>query len=371
MKLTVERATLLAAITRAARIIEKRNTIPVLGNVLLTAEAGRLTLRATDLDLDLVSGIAADVHGAGSATVPGHMLADIVRKLPDGCQIALEQVADGRMVVKAGRSLFRLSTIPAEDFPNITTGDLAHTFTLPAKDLKGLIDRTTFAISTEETRYYLNGIFLHMAAEALRGVATDGHRLAQVSLADGTGAAAMPGVIMPRKTVGEVARLLGDMDGPVTVSLSEQKIRFTFGGGALTLTSKLIDGTFPDYTRVVPTACPLTVIAEKDDLAAAIDRVMTVASDRGRAVKCALAGRTMTLSATSAETGGEAVEEIEVDTDPGTEVTIGFNGRYLTDILGQVAGDTVRLRLTDAGSPALIEDVASSRALFVLMPMRV
>jgi DNA polymerase-3 subunit beta len=181
----------------------------------------------------------------------------------------------------------------------------------------------------------------------------------------------MPGVILPRKAVGEVTKLLGEMEEPVTVSLSDQKIRFVFGGGALTLTSKLIDGTFPDYARVVPTVSPLKVVAEKDDLARAIDRVITVASERGRAVKFAVNGRSLTLSVTSSDTGGEAVEELEVDADTGTEITIGFNGRYMSDILGQIAGDTVSFGLTDAGSPALIQDVTPSGALFVLMPMRV
>lgn len=372
MKISVERGALLSGLSRAARVIEGRNTIPILGNVLLSASGQTLTLRATDLDIEVRQQIDAEVAEYGDTTVPGRMLNDIVRKLPDGCEVALEMGANGRLIVKTGRSRFQLATIPARDYPDLTVGDLPHSFTVPAKDLKGVIDRATIAISTEASRYYLNGIFLHIAgsgnATSLRGVSTDGHRLAQVTLSEGTGAATMPGVILPRKTVAEVSRLLGEFGGEVSVSLSEQKIRFSFD--RLTLTSKLIDGTFPDYVRVVPQSPPLQVIAEKADLTKAIDRVMTIASERGRAVKMAVTGRTLTLSTSNVD-AGDAVEELEVDAEPDADITIGFNGRYLTDILAQVAGDTVSFGLTDAGSPALIQDVTPSGALFVLMPMRV
>ncbi len=372
MKLIVERAPLLAALTRAARVIERRSTIPVLGNALLRAEDGALRLRATDLDLDLQDSVPAEVAAAGAATVPGHMLTDIVRKLPEGCQVSLALEGE-RMVVKAGRSRFQLSTLPVEDWPDISTGDLPHGFSVSAKDLKGIIDRAQFAISTEETRYYLNGIFLHVVGDgegkALRGVATDGHRLAQVTLAPGSGDAAMPGVIVPRKTVVEMTRLLAELPGDVAVALSEAKIRFTLGG--LTLTSKLIDGTFPDYNRVVPTANSIEVVADREELVKAVDRVATVASERGRAVKLTLAGRSLTLAVTSLDTGGQAVEELEVEAEAGAAIEIGFNSKYLLEILGHVAGVTVAIHLENAGSPALIKDVTPSGALFVLMPMRV
>ncbi len=372
MKAIVERSALLSCLARAARVIERRSPIAVLGNVLLRAEEGFLRLSATDLDLDLQDTVPADVDMGGTITVPGHMLTDIVRKLPEGCQVSLALDAP-RMIVKAGRSRFQLPTIEATDWPDIVTGDLPYRFAVSAKDLKGIIDRTQFAISSNEERYYLNGIFLHVAGDgdgkALRGVATDGVGLAQATLAPGSGDRAMPGVIVPRKTVLEMTRLLAELPGEVAVALSEAKIRFTLG--SLTLTSKLIDGTFPDYARVVPTANSVHLIADREDLVKAIDRVSTVAAEKGRAVKLTLAGRSLTLAVTSLDTGSQAVEELEVEAEAGAAIEIGFNSKYLLEILGHVAGDTVAIHLESAGSPALIKDVTPSGALFVLMPMRV
>src|SRR5215472_10690829 len=255
MKVTVERAQLLKSLGHVHRVVERRNTIPILGNVLVKADKSRLSLKATDLDLEVIETLPAEVATAGSTTVPAHMFYDIVRKLPDGSQIVLEATGDRAVLaIRAGRSRFTLQTLPESDYPDLAAGEMTHAFALGAIDMKKLIDKTQFAISTEETRYYLNGIYLHAAGSAkaatLRAVATDGHRLAQVDLPLPQGASGMTGVIVPRKTVGEVQRLIEDNEQSVGIELSQGKIRFTIGD--VVLTSKLIDGTFPDYARVIP-----------------------------------------------------------------------------------------------------------------------
>jgi len=255
MKVTVERAELLKSLSHVHRVVERRNTIPILANVLIRAERSKLAFKATDLDLEVIETIGAEVSPGGVTTVPAHMFYEIVRKLPEGTQIVLEASGDRAVLtIRAGRSRFTLQTLPESDFPDIAAGDMSHKFTIAAADLKRLIEKTQFAISTEETRYYLNGIYLHTVGTgksvSLRAVATDGHRLAQVDLAAPAGANGMPGIIVPRKTVNEVQRLIDDVNGEVAVELSTAKIRFTLG--TVVLTSKLIDGTFPEYGRVIP-----------------------------------------------------------------------------------------------------------------------
>jgi len=372
MKVTVERAELLKSLGHVHRVVERRNTIPILGNVLIKADKGTLSLKATDLDLEVTDSIAAEVSPAGSTTVPAHMFYDIVRKLPEGAQIVLEGSGDRAVLsIRAGRSRFTLQTLPESDFPDLAAGEMSHSFALPAADLKRLIDKTQFAISTEETRYYLNGIYLHSAGSAkepmLRAVATDGHRLAQCELPLPEGAAGMPGIIVPRKTVNEVQRLIENGEGEVGIELSAGKIRFTIGN--VVLTSKLIDGTFPDYARVIPANNDKILTVDKKDFEAAVDRVSTVASERGRAVKLSIAGGRLVLSVTNPDSGS-ATEEIEVDyaADP---LDIGFNSRYLLDIAAQIEGEVAVLKLADPGSPTLIQDKDAKGALYVLMPMRV
>jgi DNA polymerase-3 subunit beta len=372
MKVTVERAALLKSVGHVHRVVERRNTIPILANVLIRAEKGKLALKATDLDLEVIETIAAEVSPAGSTTVPAHMIYDIVRKLPEGAQIVLDSSGDrATLTIRAGRSRFSLQTLPESDFPDLAAGDMTHKFTLPAKDLKRLIDKTQFAISTEETRYYLNGIYLHVAAsgsaQRLRAVATDGHRLAQVELDAPAGAHGMPGIIVPRKTVGEVQRLIEDLEAEVTIELSQSKIRFTIGD--VVLTSKLIDGTFPDYGRVIPAGNDKTLIVDKPDFEAAVDRVSTVSSERGRAVKLALSPGKLILTVTNPDSGS-ATEELEVEYDA-EPLDIGFNSRYLLDIAAQIEGEVAVLKLADPGSPTLIQDKDAAGALYVLMPMRV
>jgi DNA polymerase-3 subunit beta len=372
MKVTVERSELLKSLGHVHRVVERRNTIPILANVLIRAEGGGVSLKATDLDLEVIETIAAEVATGGATTVPAHMFYDIVRKLPEGAQIVLEASGDRAVLaIRAGRSRFTLQTLPESDFPDLAAGEMTHSFKLGAADLRRLIDKTQFAISTEETRYYLNGIYLHVAgtgnAQTLRGVATDGHRLAQLDLPLPEGAAGMPGIIVPRKTVGEVQRLIEDGEAEILLELSQGKIRFTFA--RVVLTSKLIDGTFPDYARVIPVGNDKELVVDKKEFEQAVDRVSTVSSERGRAVKLSLSTGKLMLSVTNPDSGSAAEEvEVEYGSEP---LDIGFNSRYLLDIAAQIDGESAVLRLADPGSPTLVEDRPAKGALYVLMPMRV
>lgn len=375
MKATIERATLLRCLSHVQSVVERRNTIPILSNVLIEGNPdGAVRVMATDLDLQVVETMnAVSVEAPGAITVSAHLLFDIARKLPDGSQVSLE-TADNRMTVKAGRSRFSLPTLPRDDFPVIVEGDLPTSFEVPAKVLAELIDRTRFAISTEETRYYLNGIFLHVSEEdrpVLKAAATDGHRLARYTIARPDGAEGMPDVIVPRKAIGELRKLLEEaLDSNVEIDLSASKIRFTLGGeGGVVLTSKLIDGTFPDYSRVIPTGNDKLLKLDPKSFFEGVDRVATIATEKTRAVKMGLEKDRVTLSVTSPD-NGTAAEELPADYSS-DEFEIGFNANYLKDILSQVDGDTVELHLADPGAPTLIRQSDKSPALYVLMPMRV
>ena len=371
MKLTIERAALLKSLNHVQSVVERRNTIPILSNVKIEGSSGRVSFNATDMDLDIVEAVPADVARPGATTASAHTLFDIVRKLPEGSQVELEQSGDGQLTLRSGRSKFVLASLPVDDYPVMSGGDLPHSFTLAAEELNNLIDRTRFAISSEETRYYLNGIYLHAASSAgvsvLRAVATDGHRLARVEVPLPEGAAGIPGVIVPRKTVVELRKLLEESDLDVTVSLSESKIRFAFD--SVTLTSKLIDGTFPDYERVIPADNDKVLEVDCKIFSHAVDRVSAISTEKSRAIKLAVDKGGITLSASSPE-NGSAVEELEAayDSQP---IEIGFNSRYLLEILAQIEGDAARFAMADSGSPTVVREVTDSSAVYVLMPMRV
>jgi len=371
MKLTIERAALLKSLGHVQSVVERRNTIPILSNVKMETQGGQLALNTTDMDLDIVEAVPADVAREGATTAPAHTLYDIVRKLPEGAQVEIESVEDGRLLLRSGRSRFTLSCLPVEDFPLLSGGELPFSFRLAAWDLRGLIDRTKFAVSTEETRYYLNGVYLHVAERegvpVLRAVATDGHRLACVEVPVPEGATGMPGIIVPRKTINEVRKLIDESGSEVTLSLSETKIRFAFDD--IVLSSKLIDGTFPDYGRVIPTGNDRVMEVDHKLFADAVDRVSAISSDRSRAVKLAVSSGSLELSASSPE-NGTASEEIEVGYD-GEPIEIGFNSRYLLEITAQIEGDSAQFLMADAASPTIIREAGDESALYVLMPMRV
>ena len=381
MKLTIERGALLKALGHVQSVVERRNTIPILSNVLLRCDAapgsgpGTLLLSATDMDLEIVEGVPGQIERPGRTTAPAHTLYDIVRKLHEGAQISVEatstQTGGSGLVLRSGRSTFTLACLPPEDYPVLTGGDLPYNFALSASELRGLIDHTRFAISTEETRYYLNGIYLHTTKNeevpVLRAVATDGHRLARLEMVMPEGAGGMPGVIIPRKAVIELRKLVDEYDKEIQVSLNESKIRFTVDQA--TLTSKLIDGTFPDYDRVIPANNDKILEVNCKEFAEAVDRVSTISSEKSRAVKLALDNGNLAVSATSPE-NGTAVEDIEVRYHA-APMEIGFNSRYLLDITQQMDGEGARFLMSDSASPTVVRDISDPGVLYVLMPMRV
>ncbi len=372
MKVTIERSALVKALGHVQSVVERRNTIPILSNVLLQAEGGALTLTATDLDIEISESAPADVARKGSTTASALTLYEIVRRLPEGAQVRFELMPDeGRLQVSAGRSQFALAVLPEEDFPTLSTNDLGVRFSMSSADLARLFDKTRFAMSQEETRYYLNGVYLHAFTDGtqklLRAAATDGHRLARLDAPLPSGADQMPGIIVPRKAVAEIGRLMADADETVDVAVSETKIRFGFGAGHLT--SKLIDGTFPDYERVIPKNNAHALRAETRDFSQAVDRVATISADRTRSIKMAIEDDRLRLTVNNPE-AGSALEELSVDYS-GEPLEIGFNARYLLDIAGQIEGATMTFRLADPASPSIVVDEDDPRALYVLMPLRV
>jgi DNA polymerase-3 subunit beta len=372
MKLTIERADLLKSLAHVQSVVERRTTIPILSNVRLDGGGARLAVTATDMDLAVVENVAAEVGHHGVTTAPAHTLYDIVRKLPDGAQVELETGDDGASLsLSSGQARFSLPCQPADEFPVMAEGDFSHNFALAAASLRRLIDKARFAISTEETRYYLNGIYLHAVTDSdaagLRAVATDGHRLSRVDVALPDGAAGMPGIIVPRKAVSELRKLIDEFDGDVAISLSETKIRFAFD--EVVLISKLIDGTFPDYNRVIPSDNTKLLEIEGERFSRAVDLVSTVSTEKTRSVKLALSKGQLVVSANSPD-NASADEKLDVDYDA-DELQIGFNSRYLLDVTSQVDGDRIRFAMADAASPTLVYDTGDDDALYVLMPMRV
>lgn len=374
MKFKADRASLLKALAHVQSVVERRNTIPILANVLISVADSRLSLSATDMEIAIVENVPAATLGPGACTAPAATLYDIVRKLPEGAEVELEHPGgEAQLTLRAGRYTTSLLVLPTDDFPQMTAGGLSHRFALSAQQLRGLIDRTRFAISTEETRYYLNGIYLH-AGEAdgeavLRAVATDGHRLARVEEKLPEGAAAMPGVIVPRKTVNELRKLLDEVSGNVDIGLSDTRIQFHFDN--VVLTSKLIDGTFPEYDRVIPRDNDKVLRVGKRDFAEAVGRVAAISAEKQRPVKLTLSRDLLVLSASSPESG-VATEEldsarVQYDASP---LEIGFQARYLSDITDQIS-ERVEFRFSDGAAPTVVVDGADERALYVLMPMRV
>ena len=372
MKFSMERAALLRALAQAQSVVERRNTIPILANVLIEAEGDGVSFRATDLDIEVIDRAPAKVDRAGATTVNAVTMHDIVRKLPDGALVMLtSDPSSGRLEVNAGRSHFTLATLPKEDFPAMATSEYPANFSAPAPVLRRLFDKSKFAISTEETRYYLNGVYMHVSdgeeGRVLRCVATDGHRLARVDAPLPDGAEGMPGVIVPRKTVGELRKLLEDDEAVIAVSVSETKVRFATP--EITLTSKVIDGTFPDYSRVIPMGNPRKMEVDASEFARAVDRVATVSSERSRAVKLALDEDRLVLSV-NAPDAGAAEEELAVSYAD-DRLEIGFNAKYLLEIASQVDRENAVFMFNSSGDPTLMREGSDTSAIYVVMPMRV
>ncbi|MFN7633662.1 MAG: DNA polymerase III subunit beta, partial [Acetobacteraceae bacterium] len=362
MKFSVDRAVLLKALAHVQSVVERRNTIPILANVMLAASDAGLRLTATDMEIAVVEEVpGVTVARPGRTTAPAATLYEMVRNLPDGAKIELDHPGgDAPLALRAGRFATSLMVLPVEDFPSMTDGKLPHRFALPAGVLRDLIDRTRFAISTEETRYYLNGIYLHAAESdgqmVLRAVATDGHRLARVEEPLPEGAGGMPGVIVPRKTVLEVRKLAEETQDEVEIRLSETKIRVTIG--TVSLTSKLIDGTFPEYERVIPRGNDKVLRVGKKEFAEAVKRVSAISSERQRPVKLSVDRNHLLLTASSPEQGQaqEEMDEGSVAYDAGP-LEIGFQARYLTDITDQVPVK-LEFRFAEGAAPTIVAEVA-------------
>lgn len=372
MKFAIERADLVKAVSQAQSVVERRNTIPILANVLIEATSDGISFRATDLDTEIVYRANAQVGQPGATTVSASMLNDIARKLPDGALVQLSlDAASQRLAVQAGRSNFSLATLPREDFPVMSASEYAANFSAPSAVLRRLFDKSKFAISNEETRYYLNGVYMHVAegeeGPSLRCVATDGHRLARIDAGLPQGASDMPGVIVPRKTVAELRKLLDDDETEIAVSVSETKVRFATP--MITLTSKVIDGTFPDYTRVIPHGNSRKLEVDAGDFAKAVDRVATVSSERSRAVKLALDEDRLVLSVNAPDSGA-ADEELPV-AYADEPLEIGFNAKYLHEIASQIERENAVFLFNGSGDAALIREGGDTSAVYVVMPMRV
>ena len=374
IKITLERDLLVKSLSHIQSVVERRQTIPILANVLLEAteeNGGTLLLRATDNEIEISDKIPASVEQAGSLTVSAHKLYDVVKKLPDGAQVSCAfQEATSQLSVNSGRSRFALATIPAEGFPSMQVEDAACTFTIPSTQLAGLIDKTQFAMSTEETHYNLNGIYMHEAEKdgkaLLKVAATDGHRLATASIDLPEGAKGLPSVIIPRKTIGELTKLLSETEQDLQVVVSQNQIRFSFGD--VILASRLIDGAFPDYEKVIPTGNDKFLEVDSAALTTLVDRVAVI-FEKSRGIKLILKKGVLVVSAANSEEG-MAEDEMEAGYD-GEQLEIGFNYRYLLDILAQIKGGTVRFALQDGMSPVILQDANNAAALYVLMPMRV
>ena len=372
MKVSIERSALLKAMSQAQSVVERRNTIPILANVLIEAEGGEISFRATDLDIEVVYKVVGMVERAGATTVGAHTLHEIVRKLPDGAMVELtDDVTSNRLDVVAGRSSFSLATLPREDFPIMANSEYACNFSAKSEILRRLFDKSKFAISTEETRYYLNGVYMHSSdgtnGKVLRCVATDGHRLARIDTELPDGAETLPGVIVPRKTVGELRKLLDVDEIKIAVSVSETKIRFATP--EMILTSKVIDGSFPDYTRVIPQGNTRRLEVDAAEFAQAVDRVSTVSSERSRAVKLTLEDDRLILSVNAPDRGAAEEELVVAYADERLE--IGFNAKYLLEIAGQVDRENAVFMFNSSGDPTLMREGNDESAVYVVMPMRV
>ena len=371
MRITIAKSDLVKTLSHLYRIVEKKSTIPVLSNIKMEAE-DKLKFTATNIDLEIVEVVTANIEERGSTTLPVHLFYDIVRKLSDGNDVVIKTTSqDSNVVISSGNSEFTIPTLPASDFPVMTASDMPFKFSVPVTDLIKLIDKTKFAVSTEETRYFLNGIFFHAlekdGKQMLRAVATDGHRLARQDVECPEGANQMPGIIIPRRVINELTVLLADSSDNVKIETSETKARFTFGN--ITFVSKLIDAKFPNYENAIPTTNNKNLEVDSKLFSNAVDRVSSVSYEKSKAIKLRILKNKLTLLASTPD-AGSAVEDVEIAYDD-EEMDIGFNSKYLIDIAEQIEGRFMKFVISDPSSPAIIKELDDESVMYVLMPMRI
>jgi DNA polymerase III subunit beta len=365
MKFSAPRETLLEPLQAVIGVVERRQTMPVLANILLNVvEKGGLSVTATDLEVELVATVDVQVEKGGEITVPGRKLLDICRALPDGASVSVTLTGD-KVTVRSGRSRFTLSTLPAAEFPTVEDIKAQQRVTLPQARLRRLIEKTQFSMANQDVRYYLNGMLLEVAGPIVRSVATDGHRLALCELTIDGADSTPQQVIVPRKGVLELQRLIGD-DGECSLEIGTNHLRVALGG--IRLTSKLIDGRFPDYERVIPRESEAPMMADRVQLADGLNRIRILANEKYKGVRVELKPGSVTVQAHNPEQE-EAEEEIEVQYD-GATMEIGFNVEYLIAALRALEADAVRLEFRDAASSCLIQDPERRDCKYVVMPMR-
>lgn len=366
MKFSISRDALLRPLNLVAGVVERRQTLPILSNVLLVLDDGQLSLTGTDLEVELVGRVKLEAPGVGGeVTVPARKLVDICKSLPDGSNIEFT-AEDSKVTVRSGRSRFTLSTLPAGEFPSVEESAGTHQLVVRQGQLRRLVERTGFAMAQQDVRYYLNGMLLELKDGRLRVVATDGHRLAMCTLPTIVEGAADIQVILPRKGVLELARLLLDEDEEITVVLGTNHLQATTA--EFKFTSKLVDGKFPDYERVLPRAPDKIVTGSRLELRQAFTRTAILSNEKYRGVRLKLASDVMEIVANNPEQE-QAEEQVPVNYQ-GDGVEIGFNVSYLLDVLGVLSGENVKFSLSDANSSALLEESEDGDSLYVVMPMR-
>jgi DNA polymerase-3 subunit beta len=365
MKIIAKRESILSPLQAVIGVVERRQTMPILANVLLSAKGGRLAVTATDLEVELVATSEVDVQRNGEITVPGRKLLDICRALPEGAEITITLDAE-KISVRARKSRFTLSTLPASEFPTVDEINAQQTLQVPQKDFKRLLEKTYFSMAQQDVRYYLNGLLLETSAKSLRSVATDGHRLALCDVELPEGAKSGQQVIVPRKGVLELQRILGTEEQALAVAIGLNHVRVQIGD--IRFTSKLIDGRFPEYGRVIPNDPPRVVTAVREDLRQALQRAAILSNEKYRGIRFAVKPNALTIQSHNPEQE-EAEVEVEVNYE-GEDLEIGFNVNYLLDALAAVEGPEVQIGLTDGNSSCLIRSVADAGSRFVVMPMR-
>jgi len=367
MKFVISREALLKPLNLVAGVVERRQTLPILANILLVVDGERVSLTGTDLEVELVGRVTLPVAAkeSGEVTVPARKLVDICKSLPEGSDIEFTS-AEGKVTVKSGRSRFTLSTLPAREFPNVEDSMGTHKFTVKQGQLKRLIERTSFAMAQQDVRYYLNGMLWELEAKQIRVVATDGHRLAMCTLATDLDITETTQVILPRKGVIEMSRLLLDEEAEIAVVIGSNHIRATTE--EFTFTSKLVDGKFPDYERVLPRAADKIVLGSRQELRQAFSRTAILSNEKYRGVRLKLTDNNLEIVANNPEQ--EEAEEIVSVEYQGESLEMGFNVGYLLDVLGVLSGEKIKFSLADPNSSALLEESEDGDSLYVVMPMR-